>query len=295
MPQPNLVLRSDELSIEIARPGSMDEHHATRFSPAAYILQARYRDHTYFADRGSPMEFDIGERTTPPGYALSPPGGCFTKIGVGRLERPTPDPYKLGSTYPVRVRPETTVEAERSRAAFQQVLETDEHAPGYDLTVHLTVDGNTLTIDYALQNLGETTFATEQYLHNFSRLDDAALSADYVVSLDYDCEICDSLGAPLDPPQTTLIRPDGARAFTFDVCVAEDRAKLFFRPTGAPACQSWSIENRSTGTGMTIGADRPPQVSALWATRDQVSPEMNVTLTIEPGATARWSRRCEFR
>ncbi|TVQ18082.1 MAG: hypothetical protein EA382_18135 [Spirochaetaceae bacterium] len=295
MQQPNLILRSGDLSIEIARPGSRDEHHATRFSPVAYILQARYRDHTYFFDRGSPMEFDIGERTTPPGYALSPPGGCFTKIGVGRLERPTADPYKLGSTYPIRVRPETTVEAESSRAAFHQLLETDEQAPGYELAVHLAVDGNTLTIDYALRNLGETTFVTEQYLHNFSRLDDAALSADYRVSLDYDCEICDSLGAQLDPPQTALIRPDGSRAFTFDVSVAQERAKLFFRPTGTPARQRWSVENRATGTGMTIEADRPPQVSALWATRDQVSPEMNVTLTIEPGATARWSRRYEFR
>ena len=295
MQQSSLVLRSGELSIEIARPGSRDEHQATRFSPVAYILQARYRDHTYFADRGSPMEFDIGERTTPPGYELCSPGGCFTKIGVGRLERPDSDPYKLGSTYPVRVRPETTVEAESSRAAFHQVLETDEQAPGYDLTVHLVVDGNTLTIDYALQNLGETTFATEQYLHNFSRLDDAALSTDYRVSLDYECEICDSLGTRLDPPKTTLIRPDGAHAFTFDVSATEERAKLFFRPTGASARQRWSIENRSTGTGMTIEADRPPQVSALWATREQVSPEMNVTLSIEPGATARWSRRYEFR
>ncbi|MFW5744619.1 MAG: hypothetical protein ACOC2D_15180 [Spirochaetota bacterium] len=30
--QPNLVLRSGEVSIEIARPGSREEHLATRFS-----------------------------------------------------------------------------------------------------------------------------------------------------------------------------------------------------------------------------------------------------------------------
>ncbi len=293
--QPTFSLETDDLTLEIARPGSRDEHLATRFSPAAHILQVRYQAHSYLFDRGSPMEFDIGERTVPPGFEGCRPGERFVKIGVGLLERESADPYRFAGTYPVRARPDTSVSIEKTRARFTQELEPREEPLGYRLVVDLAVQGNSVKIDYALRNLGEAPFQTEQYLHNFSCFDNAPLSTDYSVSIDYAYEVCDSIGNRLDEPDTGLVRPVDPRTFGFDPSAAEERRKLFFRPTEGDARHRWSIDNEATGTGMTIEADRPPQISALYVTRDQISPEMNVTRTVEPNATARWTRCYEFR
>ena len=293
--QPTFSLEADDLTVEIARPGSRDEHVATRFSPAAHILQIRYQAHSYLFDRGSPMEFDIGERTVPPGFDGCSPGGCFLKIGVGLLERESDDPYRFAYTYPVRARPDTLVSIEKTRARFVQVLEPGEVPLGYELICDLAVQGNSLRIDYALRNLGEAPVRTEQYLHNFSCFDNAPLSTDYTVSVDYAYEVCDSIGNRLDEPEAGLVRPLDSRTLGFDPSAAEERRKLFFRATEGDARYQWSINNEATGTGMTIEADRPPQISALFVTRDQISPEMNVTSSIEPNATAAWTRRYEFR
>jgi hypothetical protein len=293
--QPTLVLEADDLSLEIAPPGSSDVHEATRFSPAAHLLQARFRDHSYFFHRGSPMEFDIGERTLPPGFDRCAVGDCFVKIGVGLLERDSADAYSFPHVYPVRVRPHTTLSAERSRARFVQRLEPGETPIGYDLAVDVRLEGDAITLDYALANLGEAAFETEQYLHNFCCLDGAPLSPDYTVTVDYDCTVCDSTGTRLDEPATMLVRRIDSRTFGFDASTPEERTKLFFRPIGAEPRQRWSIENSATGTALAVEADQPPLVSALYVTADQISLEMNVAVTVEPGATARWTRRYELR
>lgn len=292
--QPHVRLEADDLSLDIAPPGSLDEHRATRFSPAAYLLQASFRDHSYFFRRGSPMEFDIGERTLPPGFDGCAPGEAFVKIGVGLLERDSPDPYSFGHVYPVRTRPETVLSAERSRARFTQRLEPGDTPIGYELTVDLRLEGNAATLDYALENLGTVAFETEQYLHNFCALDGAPLSPDYTVTVDYDCTVCDSVGNRLDEPVSALVRQVDGRSFGFTSAAPEERAKVFFRPIGAEARQRWSIGNGATGTAMSIEADQPPLVSALYVTGDQISLEMNVALTVEAGAPTRWTRRYEF-
>lgn len=292
--QPNVRLEADDLLVEIAPPGSLDEHRATRFSPAAYLMQARYRDHTYFFRRGSPMEFDIGERTLPPGFDGCAPGEPFVKIGVGLLERDSPDAYSFSHVYPVRARPETALSTGRSHARFTQRLDPGEIAIGYELTVDVRVAEDTLTLDYALENLGDTAFETEQYLHNFCTLDGAPLSPDYTVDVSYDCAVCDSVGNRLEEPATALVRQLDRRSFGFDPTAPEERTKVFFRPIGAAPRQRWSIANEATGTAMTVEADQPPLVSALYVTGEQISLEMNVAVTVEPGETERWARRYEL-
>ncbi|MFW6291915.1 MAG: hypothetical protein ACOC7V_06255 [Spirochaetota bacterium] len=292
--QSTLHLESGDVSLEIAPPGSLEEHRATRFSPAAYLLQARSGDHTYFFRRGSPMEFDIGERTLPPGFDGCAPGEPFVKIGVGLLERDLPDAYSFSHHYPVRTRPETTLSAERSRARFTQRLDPGDIRIGYELAVDVRLEGNAITLDYALENLGSAPFETEQYLHNFCTLDGAPLSPDYTVDVGYDCTVCDSVGNRLEAPATALVRQLDSRTFGFDPSGPEERTKLFFRPIGAAPRQRWSIANEATGTAMTVEADQPPLVSALYVTGDQISLEMNVAVTVEPGAAARWTRRYDL-
>lgn len=296
MTQQSIVrLEAGDLSLEIAPPGSSEVHDATRFSPAAHLLQARYHEHSYFFRRGSPMEFDIGERTLPPGFDGCAPGESFVKIGVGRLERDSADPYSFGHVYPVLTRPETTMTAERSRARFAQRLEPADTPFGYELTVDVRLEGDAMSLDYSLANLGTAAFETEQYLHNFCCFDGAPLSPDYTVTVGYECTICDSIGARLEEPATALVRQIDGRTFGFDATSSDERAKVFFRPVEAEARQRWSLGNAATGTAMTIEADQPPLVSALFVTREQVSLEMNVAVTVEPGATARWTRRYQLQ
>jgi len=292
--QANLLLDADDLSLEIAPPGASDVHRATRFSPAAHLLQARYRDRSYLFRRGSPMEFDIGERTLPPGFDGCAPGDAFVKIGVGLLERDSDAAYSFSHVYPVRLRPETTLTADRSRARFVQRLEPGDTPIGYELSVDVRLEGNKATLEYALENLGAEAFETEQYLHNFACLDGAPLSPDYTVAVGYDCTVCDSIGSRLAEPATALVRSIDSRTFGFDAATSEERAKVFFRPLEAEGRQRWSIENAATTTRMTIEADRPPLVSALYVTHEQISLEMNVAVTVGPGTTARWTRRYEF-
>lgn len=241
------------------------------------------------------MEFDIGERTLPPGFDECAPGEAFVKLGVGLLERDSPAPYSFGHAYPVRIRPETTLTLDDTSARFRQRLQAAPDRFGYDLTVDVRLDDTTMTIDYTLENLGSETINTEQYLHNFCCFDGAPLSAAYTVTTSYECEVCDSTGALLAKPLSGPVRQIDSRTFGFDPSAAEDRAKVFVRPVRSEPTQQWSITHSETGTALTVEADQSPPVSAIYVTREQISLEMNVMIGVTPGDTARWSRRYTFQ
>ncbi len=292
------------LVVEVLDPAAPPAYMDRRFSHAAFVLQARHdgRLYTYASVNharktgflgGIPMEFDINERTWPPGYADAKVGESFLKVGVGVLERDSENDYQFSHAYPVIERAATDVEWGGSAATFKQRLQGNARGYAYALDVQVSLTDTQLRFDYRLKNTGTRPFSTEQYLHNFMRLG-TDLSSAYRVMFPHPVVVCTKDCETLDTPTSPFVLAD-SQTVSFERSPAKWGGKQFVKAAeGTAALCSFALENEATGQRVLISCSRPVTNVALWTTEYQISPEANMLLTLEPGEEALFSRSYTF-
>jgi hypothetical protein len=299
------VLRGSDgrLAVEVMDPAVLPPEYIfrKRFSPLGFVTQVELdgRPFVYAALNhapneflgGIPMEFDLWERTSPPGYDDAPPGGPFIKIGIGVLRRDD-DFYRHIKDYPVEDKPVVSVEWRPDGATFRQNIESPVQGFACALEVELKIEGNRLTHITRLTNTGEKPLATEQYLHNFFRFSDKDTGPEYLLHVPFEIELCDKDNQPIDePPHGFVVIDPNTMSFSNDP--SQFPSKAFLRAAEGEA-REFTLANRTSGQQLRVTSSRPLVNIAIFVTDHQISPEANVLLEIPPGETEVLTRTYEF-
>jgi hypothetical protein len=244
-----------------------------------------YKDADIIVGAQSAMVGPAEEFRRPQGYATAKAGGTFVKIGVGVLRKADETNYSAFSNYGIVDSGTWSVKTSPDSVAFVQ----DVHDPAsgygyiYRKTVRLAHGRPELVIEHSLQNTGRLPLQTTQYNHNFLVLDRAATGPDFIVSAPFQIQ------TPRGPDPTLAEIRGNQIAYTR---ILKDQDLVTFAVQGFSTDAKdydFRIENRKTGAGVRVTADRPLASAALWSTRSVISIEPFVDVSTEPGQTSIWT------
>ena len=287
-----MILQSERLAVDIADPGTV--YRGPRFDWTGFVTQVTLDGaHTFctteaagragsatWPGAGLCNEFGIFQ---PIGYDEVPVGGQFPKPGVGLLTRLDGRGYRFMAPYPIE--PATIhVEALGPQCVRYHIKPADCHGYSFDYQKTLMLHGQTLAIQYQLENLGAKRILTQEYNHNFIALDGAALGTDYFLDLNF----IPQFDREVHPLQTR-----GSR-----ILWQERPAADFYSPIGgfdAATPVGWSLHHVRRGLRLDCRTDFRASGVAIWGTAHVISPEIFYPVDLLPGATCRWQRSYTFR
>lgn len=315
-----IVLRSDRLAVEIARPGSA--YGGTRFDWTAFITQVTLDGvHTFCVPEsltpgqgtggiGLCNEFGI-ER--PVGYDDAQPGESFPKLGIGLLVRADDEPYTFMRPYEFVLRFPVDIDVTPEGARFF-VGPVDSRGYAVRLEKNVSVRANELTVAYRLENVGSKPVITHEYCHNFCGIDGHAMGPEYrlrfaqpVVFQDMSEIYARRMPRRGGPPRGAMgqLTPAQIQARMLGVLEKEGNTlwpretperPFYCRLTGLAQTDDpqWELVHLPSGLAMREYDDFCPSRIAVWGTEHVVSAEVFVDIDLQPGETQIWTRRYAF-
>jgi hypothetical protein len=287
-------------------------YRGTRFDWSGVISSLEYKGHNYFGewfDRFDPKVVDVdfsdgiaagaNSAATGPveefgtagkalGYDEAKPGGTFIKIGVGVLRKPEEKNYDHFNRYQIVDPGKWTVRKAADRVEFiQTVSDGAGYGYVYRKLVRLVKGAPEMVLEHSLKNTGNRPIDTTVYNHNFFVIDKQPTGPDFVVRFPFDLRAARPLG------DTAEVR--GKELVYRRVLAKDDRAFTLLEGYGDTAQDhDIRVENRRTGAGVRVVADRPITRLVYWSIRSVLSPEAYMQMRIEPGRSAEWKLTYTF-
>jgi hypothetical protein len=283
-----IKLSSTRLSVELATPGG--RYRGSRFDWTGFITQVtldnRHRFCCAEAEGGSDgaglcNEFGIFSAI---GYDDAAPGEWFPKLGVGLLQRTDENPYSFQRSYPVNPFPIQV----STTAPGQAILKSDPlECNGFAVRLEkrVSVIENSLVIGYRLENVGQREVITEEYAHNFMRIDDHDIDLGYQLrtTVPVDCNGWSQEAGAVSR---------GGRVLWQQRPLGE-----FYHRVGelsAANHRMWQLRHEPSGVWVQEETDVPWCAFSLYGTPAGLSPEAFIAIRIIPGQTYCWSRHYTF-
>ena len=292
-----VYISNDQLQVEIANPGEV--YQGTRFDWTGFITQVKWKDHhgkvhTFCVPEslidgegtggiGLWNEFGIAD---PIGYDEALPGDQFPKLGVGRLTRLDEADYNFFRNYPVELFDMgTSIE---NNVVYSKVQAHPCNGYAAELSKVIKLVDNTLSIEYKLSNTGIKPIHTEEYVHNFLRIDEHPVGPAYQLTLPIQIETKD-MEQGYSP---SILRVEGKQVSwnTTPSQAFYARIEDVEQPDGA----TWELVHRPSGIGVREWSDFKVKTIALWGLQHVVSPEVFIQVAVQPGETQCWTRKYEF-
>ena len=245
------------------------------------------------------------------GYREARNGEPFLKIGVGALIKgscqscDSTDNYRFNSPYEFAELPQWHVlQATPNILAIQH--EASLHHYGYSLHKDIILDNNVLLVTSTLTNIGSKPFSTAWYSHNFFTCDGTPIQEGYGIDLDIKGQrgdlyeepgVIGSWASPLGAFATVreykdVISVDITQPLGFDT-----RIKAEFTDDGA---SFGSFTLRACDTSIrsdfpeVMRGNLPMYAYNMYLERKTLSPEPQLLIHLEPGATTSWTQRLIF-
>jgi len=294
-PAAEIAARDVTATVYLPHP-SDGYYRGTRFDWSGAIARLTWKGHDYFGEwfeRHDPLlhdgitgpveEFQAGDSSV--GYDEAKAGETFIRVGVGAVRKPAEAAYRRFATYEIVDAGRWSVRPASDRVTFVHTLDAGGY--GYVFTKVVRVADGALVIDHSLQNTGRKPIVTAVYNHNFFTLDRQPTGPDVAVRLGFDARPLRPLGAlgTLKGRELTFTRvlQQGENVFTELEGFGASAADYDIR-----------VENRKTGAGVHITADRPIVKFVFWSAPKTVCPEPYVDASVQPGATSSWRITYDF-
>jgi hypothetical protein len=230
----------------------------------------------------------VEEFSNPLGFAEASAGGTFVKVGVGVLRKPDEAKYAWFTRYQI-VDPGTwSVRSRRDAVEFEQTVGTGSaYGYRYRKTVRLSKGKAELILEHSLRNTGRQVIETPVYAHNFLVMDGQPSGPDLAITVPFDIrEAADKLG---------ILKARGREVAFLREPDKDERAAVSVAGFGNdPKDYDIRVENRRTGAGVRITADRPLARMIVWAIRPTHCPEAFLDVRVEPGREFTWRITYEF-
>lgn len=282
----SIRLKNSIMELNILKPGTL--YKRSRFDWTGIVEQVSIGDTTFLGREsngishgteglGLSNEFGI---STPLSYWKTLPGKEFMKIGIGALTRNSIKPYSFFKDY--KVRPfNTVVKTYNDRVEF---IQNSCHVGsyGYNYIKTIKILENSVTITYSLENIGYTTIKTEEYNHNFLRINNRDISEQTMVKLN----------SPIYPKK--LI---GSLALTENkqVNILKENDLIYLNSKLKESQEKFSWEISDSNKFVTCVENFHACKFALWGMKHVISPEVFNFICIKPGNTLNWDRSYTFK
>lgn len=275
-------------------------YRGTRFDWDGIIYSLEYQGHQYFGRWYERHDPKIHDAITGPveefltndaglGYAEAAPGGTFIRIGVGAVRKPTGESqYQRFETYDIVDPGKRTVTRSPDAIEFVHELHTENgYAYVYRKTVRLTRGKPELVLEHTLKNTGRLPIETSVYDHNFFVIDNEVVGPEVVVGFPFEPKpLADLKGMAQIRGQDLVYNQElqkGQSVFTEMEGYGDTSKDFRFR-----------IENRKSGAGVRITADKPVAKLIFWSIRTVACPEPYIHMNIAPGREFKWRIAYDF-
>jgi hypothetical protein len=279
-------------------------YRATRFDWSGVIQSLRFDGHEYFGPRLPQHDPLVHNSISGPvesfsanlGYAEAQPGGSFVRIGIGILEKPAVPEVRPASgtytyvTYKVLDAGAWRVTKGRDWIEFvQKVPNRTGYGYVYTKRIQLAPDTPDMIILHTLENTGSNAIDTTQFNHNFLMIDRQPTGPGFAVRFPFEPRITSVEG----DSQVLAVR--GNELVVLKALQGEEMALAAVQGYG-PSARDYdiSVENRNSGAGVRITADRPLTSLRVYAIKVTLAPEPFIRLQIPPGHTEKWETRYSF-
>jgi len=287
------ILKNDQLEVHIDLPG--ENYSFSRFDQTGKITEVTFQairvstneltdttDENLFG-KAFYNEFGID---TALGFDEAKIGGWFHKIGVGLLEKDD-EAYFFHKSY--KIKP----------AEFEVTGETDmlkmtcrsQQISGYAyvLEKEIGLQDSSFMLKYRLHNTGEKDIVTDEYVHNFTAINDALMGPGYKLNFPFPLNK-DKFDAIVNPEDALNI---GQQDFSFSGSPSEQF--FFSNLTGGKSISAkWELRNLKSKIGISeTGSFKTSKIN-LWGWKHVISPELFFHIDIKPGQSAEWSRTYEM-
>jgi hypothetical protein len=277
------TLTAGEFVVEVATDTDrLASEFGPRFDRTAMVVSIRHGSIAWLDPRGLPDEFGL-EGDGVLGWEDATPPAEFVKIGVGRLCREEPGPYRFWTHYARVAEFPVAVEASERAITIEQSGSTGR-GDGYHVRkTYRLLPGPTLEVEYLLQNTGTRPFPFEHYNHHFFALPTESPAEATRVRF--------APGLAGTPPEGWL--RDGA-----DVALAvrptPARSAYWGEDLSPPATEAGFTLRRPDGATVAVRTTSSVTRFALWSDGAALCPELFVRYSIGPGETAQWSAQYHF-
>lgn len=289
----NYILENDVLEVEVA---DIDDYCGSRFDRTGIITQVRLKDgnHTFCTKEslnpkqgtggvGICSEFGL---FTPIGYDSAEIGGLYPKLGVGLLTKQDEAPYDFTLAYPV-------IPFDRQVETGSGVIEfhtSPQECQGFAVSLkkRISIHGARITITYELLNMGKQRIRTEEYTHNFMRIDGHDYGPDYRLTFSFPVEV-----ENVEPEYTPQVLQVVNQEVRMNDTPKQD---VYFNPS-VPSVGSklyWKLIHEPSHVGVGETCTFPVKKIAVWGAAHVVSPEIFALIDINPGESQIWHRTFDF-
>jgi hypothetical protein len=288
---PRAEISNGQISAVLALPDPVKGfYRGPRFDHASNIPSLTFKGHSFFGANAGPVRNPVAndqcagpaeEFYEPLGFEEAKPGQPFIKIGVGLLRKPQAKNYFHGTAYwPLKFF-DWKAELGKNQVRLQQDVREGDWGYEYAKTIVLPQGSNRMQIRYSLKNTGKKRIVTNQYAHNFIRIDDQLIGDAYTVRFK-------NRVRPVRPLPKSVTFSKGN---TFSM-----GKKTMFSPLRgfksiADNCVDVSLANK---TGVKITGDFTPFRYWFFASDKVVCPEPFIHIDLAPGQSMTWTRTYEF-
>jgi hypothetical protein len=292
---PSAKLSSGDGSAVVFLPDTEHGYYrSTRFDWSGVVGCYAYKGHTFWGEWFPKYDPMLNDAITGPveefrsqdggiGYADAKPGELFVKIGVGTLRKVDDSAYKFGFFFPLVDTGKWSVHAGKTSVRFQQTL----HSPTgiayvYTKTLRLGKQGDVVSLEHTLKNVGKKTITTDVYDHDFFMLDGKPTGPGMTVRWPF----APKLDAQLDP---ALAKVDGDKVeYVGELQPHQTVAAYVTGYSDKVSDYDITVEDASSGIGVRQTSDSPIAKFYLWSIRTTISPEAYIHLDVAPGKSQSW-------
>jgi len=283
------ILKNKSLEIQIDFP--LENYNFSRFDWTGKIVTVKFKNillssvedpnckNENFFGKGFYNEFGIN---SPLGFDETKIGGWFHKIGVGLLKKE--DTY-YEFNKPYKINPaefQTSIGANWVRIKCISPL---ANGYSYELRKEVELQEDDFTIKYYLENTGKKTIHTDEYVHNFTAINDDNMGENY--KLNFPFIIKPELFRETVNPELAI--SIGENGFAFD---SSPNEQFFFSNLsgGKSVTAAWELLNLKTKVGIREKTNFQTGKINLWGWKHVICPELFFDISIAPGKSAEWTR-----
>jgi hypothetical protein len=283
------ILKNKNLEIKIDFP--LENYNFSRFDWTGKIVDLKFQNIQLTTvertdgqnedsfGKGFYNEFGID---TALGFEDTEIGGWFHKIGVGLLKKEDSQ-YQFSKNYEIKPA-EFKISTEPDRILIRCKSEAI-NGYSYLLQKEVQLAESGFILKYYLQNTGEKDINTDEYVHNFTAINNDLIGNKYLLKFPF--QIKPELFSETVNPELKVdigqheIRYNGTpnEQFFFSNLSGNDNVDA-----------SWQLINLESKIGISESGSFQTNKVNLWGWRHVICPELFFKINIKPGQTAQWTR-----
>lgn len=283
------ILKNNNLEIHIDLPNK--NYNFSRFDWTGKIIAVKFKNvfvstyekndnkNEHLFGKAFYNEFGIDNAL---GFDDTELGGWFHKIGIGLLKKDSND-YLFSKKHQIKpAKFKTTI---KHNCLINSCESDSINGYSYELTKKIELHETNFIIKYSLKNTGKKNIITDEYVHNFTSINNDLLGPNY--KLEFPFELNSKLfNDYVNPEQKVDIKKN-------NIAFNSTPATPFFFSNlsgGKEVEAKWKLLNQANNLAISEVASFKTTKVNLWGCGHVVSPELFFNIFIKPGETDEWSR-----